>query len=51
MSYQAEAQLENDLISQLKSQGYQYTIIKNEDDLLLNLKTQLDKPGYIKLEA
>lgn len=40
---QSEAQLENNLIQQLASQGYERVAIENETDLLSNLKRQLEK--------
>lgn len=41
-SYQSESQLENDLISQLQSQAYQYVPITSETDLVANLRAQLE---------
>lgn len=41
--YQSEAELENGFIEQLKSQAYEYLPIKNETDLIANLRTQLEK--------
>ena len=40
MSTQAEAVLENQLISQLKELGYTYVKIKDETALISNLKQQ-----------
>ena len=40
--YQSEAALEKSLIAQLKEQGYERVAIKNEDDLLRNLRKQLE---------
>ncbi|WP_051678520.1 type I restriction endonuclease subunit R [Thiomicrospira pelophila] len=40
---QSEAQLENNLIAQLASQGYERVVIENETGLLANLKRQLEK--------
>ncbi|QBZ82739.1 Type-1 restriction enzyme R protein [Hydrogenovibrio crunogenus] len=40
---QSEAQLENNLIAQLVSQGYERVVIKDEASLLTNLKHQLEK--------
>lgn len=39
--YQSEAKLERSMIQQLQSQGYEYAWIKNEDDLLANLRKQI----------
>jgi len=41
--YQSEAALEQDFINRLVSQGYEYITIKNEQDLIDNLRTQLEK--------
>ena len=41
--YQSEADLERDFIKRLTNQGYQYVDIKNEDELILNLRAQLEK--------
>ena len=41
--YQSEAELEQDFIDRLASQGYKYITIKNEQDLIDNLRTQLEK--------
>ncbi|MEM7047879.1 MAG: type I restriction endonuclease subunit R [Pseudomonadota bacterium] len=43
MPIQSEAQLEANLIRQLTEQGYTRAIIKDEKDLLDNLKNQLEK--------
>lgn len=43
MTTQPEQVLENNLISQLISLGHKSVTIKTEDDLLSNLKTQLEK--------
>ncbi len=43
MSKQSEAILEDNLVKQLSSQGYDKVIIKDENDLLSNLKSQLEK--------
>ncbi|WEJ63424.1 type I restriction endonuclease subunit R [Thiomicrorhabdus lithotrophica] len=40
---QSEAQLENNLIQQLSSQGYERVSIETETELLSNLKSQLEK--------
>ena len=41
--YQSEAELEQDFINRLVSQGYEYITIKSEQDLIDNLRTQLEK--------
>ena len=41
--YQSEAELEEEFIKQLTEQGYEYVNIKNENDLIKNLRTQLEK--------
>ena len=41
--YQSEAELESDFIKRLVEQGYEYLSIKNEQDLIDNLRTQLEK--------
>lgn len=43
MTTQSEQILENNLVHQLSSNGYEKVIIKDEKDLLANLKTQLEK--------
>lgn len=43
MSKQSEAVLEENLLKQLASQGYEKVSIKDEDALLANLKSQLEK--------
>lgn len=42
-SYQSESELEQELIRQLQVQAYEYLPIKSEDDLIQNLRTQLEK--------
>ncbi|MGB9796553.1 type I restriction endonuclease subunit R [Fervidobacterium gondwanense] len=42
-SYQTEAELEEAFINQLISQGYDYLPIKNEKDLIQNLRRQLER--------
>ncbi|MDO5399502.1 MAG: type I restriction endonuclease subunit R [Eubacteriales bacterium] len=45
--YQSEAELERDFIDRLVSQGYEYLPIKCEQDLIDNLRAQLEKlNGY-----
>lgn len=41
--YQSETELEHAFIKQLESQAYEYLNIKSEDDLILNLRKQLEK--------
>ncbi|OXA73015.1 deoxyribonuclease HsdR [Flavobacterium aquidurense] len=43
MTSQSELILEQNLVNQLASNGYDKVIIKDEDDLLINLKKQLEK--------
>ena len=43
LTTQSEQTLENNLIDQLASQGYERVVIENESDLLANLKRQLEK--------
>ena len=47
--HQSEQTLEQNLIKQLKELGYTYVNIPDEDSLLSNLKTQLEKFNNIKL--
>lgn len=44
-----ENNLENKLISKLKTLGYEYINIKDEDDLIKNFKIQIEKLNNIKL--
>lgn len=43
MSMYSERMLEDQLVDQLETMGYQLICVKNEDDLLNNLRTQLEK--------
>ena len=43
MTIQSEAGLENNLINQLESEGYERIILKDESDLEYNFKKQLEK--------
>ena len=43
MTIQSEQQLENELIAQLKTLGYASITIKDESQLLSNLKTQIER--------
>jgi type I restriction enzyme R subunit len=42
-NYQSEAELECAFIEQLKTQAYEYVAITSEDDLVINLRKQLEK--------
>ena len=42
-AYQSEAELERAFIEQLKAQAYEYLPITKEEDLVANLRTQLEK--------
>jgi len=42
ISYQSEADLEKAFIEQLKTQAYDYLQIKSEDELITNLRSQLE---------
>ena len=48
MAKQPEAILESQLIDQLQKIGYNYTLINSEKDLILNLKTQLEKHNNVQ---
>ena len=41
--YQSEVELEQDFINRLVAQGYEYITIKSEQDLIDNLRAQLEK--------
>ena len=45
--YQSEADLEKDFIRLLCEQGYEYLTIRNEQDLILNLRVQLERLNKI----
>lgn len=49
MTTQPEQILENNLIAQLVKLGYKQVVIRDENDLLANLKTQLEKHNKIEL--
>lgn len=49
MVTQSEAVLEKELVAQLQTLGYEKFRISNEDDLVQNLKTQLEKHNGITL--
>lgn len=42
-SYQSEAELEKAFIKQLETQAYEYLTISSENDLVINLRKQLEK--------
>ena len=42
-SYQSEAELENSMISNLVSQGYERLFAKTNEDLYINLKKQIER--------
>ena len=46
--YQSESELEKSLINQLVSQGYEYIDIHRTDDLLINLRKQLERLNNYK---
>ena len=48
MTTQPEQVLENNLVTQLQLLGYTYVTIKDERDLLGNLKLQLEKHNGIE---
>ena len=48
-AYQSEAELEQWLITQLQHQGYEYPTIRNEEELLLNLRKELGEVNDIVL--
>ena len=50
--YQSEADLEREMIEQLRRQGYEYVPIKHESDLIVNLRKQLERlNGYTFTDA
>lgn len=46
-TYQSEADLEKEFIKNLQNQGYEYLIIHNEKELIVNLKDKLEKLNNI----
>jgi type I restriction enzyme R subunit len=46
--YQSEPQLEKEFINQLVQQGYDYISIKNESQLITNLREQIEKLNRYK---
>lgn len=51
MTTQPEQTLENNLMIQLEQLGYKKVVIKEEQDLLTNLKSQLEKHNKIQLSS
>lgn len=49
MTTQSEQTLENNLVAQLVEQGYEHVVIADNDELLANLKRQLEKHNAEKL--
>ena len=47
-AYQSEAELERDFIKRLQEQAYDYLPITSEDDLIANLRYQLEKLNKIR---
>ena len=45
---QSEDDLEKEFIKNLQSIGYEYLLINNEDDLIINLRSQIEKLNKIK---
>lgn len=48
VTYQREAELEQDLINRLQRQGYEYLPIHNETELIANLRHQLEELNDLK---
>lgn len=46
-TYQSEAELEAAFIQQLRNQGYEYLNIHTQDELILNLRRQLERLNHI----
>ncbi len=49
-NYQSEAELEKEFIKQLESQAYKYIKIHTEEELIKNLREQLEKLNKIKFK-
>ena len=49
MSVQSEEQLENELIQHLKTLGYRQVDVKDEKQLLINLKTQIEQANGLSV--
>ena len=45
--YQSEAALEHDMIARLQRQGYEYVQIHSEEELIANLRRQLEKVNNV----
>ena len=50
-STQSEAELEDNLIAQLKVQGFEFTFINDENQLLSNLKLQIEQLNDVQLSG
>lgn len=50
-NYQSETALENAFIKMLTQQGYEYLKIRSEDDLLVNLRQQIEKLNDYQFSA
>jgi len=48
VTYQSEAQLEDALIAQLQSQGYEFLDIHTEEELIANLRKQIERLNHIQ---
>lgn len=48
VTYQSESDLEKAFIEQLKTQAYEYLPIKSEQDLIVNLRVQLEQLNDIQ---
>ena len=46
-AFQSEAQLEDALIEQLRTQGYEFLDIHTEDELIANLRSQIERLNHI----
>lgn len=46
--YQSEEELERDMIARLQRQGYEYLQIHSEEELIANLRRQLEKVNNVK---
>ena len=51
MSYISEAQIEQDLLSQLKSLGYELVTIRDYNDLVVNFRKQLARLNQADLDT
>jgi type I restriction enzyme R subunit len=48
ITYQSEIELENEFIKLLQTQAYEYVRIRNNTDLVKNLRTQIEKLNNFK---